>query len=565
MPHLLRAAIYARYSTDLQSDASVEDQIRSCQDLAKSLGAEVVATYSDHAVSGASLMRRGIQSLLRDNQSGSFNVVLAEGLDRLSRNQADVAQIYQQMSFTDTVIHTQSEGEISELHIGLKGTMNALQLKDIALKTHRGLKGRALKGKSAGGISYGYRVKQQFDASGEPIRGDREIQPVEAQIVTRIFEDYANGLSPKKIAEALNAEGIAPPSSRYWGASTIHGNRQRGTGILNNELYIGRQIWNRLNYRKDPSTGKRISRLNPESAWVITEVPALRIIEQELWDRVRTRQGALTLQSPLDKPWDRRRPRTLFSGLMTCGCCGGGIAKVSKSSFGCSSARNKGKAVCANMRTIAQTDLEARVLNALTNHLMDPEALAVFCETYADERNRLRREADGARETLERGLAQTKRDHQKLVDAIIAGVPAEQVKERMIELDQQRQQLERRLSASPAPDPILIHPSMAVTYRERVAALIAGLGRSAEMPAAKEALRALVDRIVLIPAAGSTGVEIELEGDLASLLRLATGLEAVTGTPKAALCGETRLQGIDIIGELVLVAGVGFEPTTFRL
>ncbi|MBU3034494.1 recombinase family protein, partial [Tritonibacter mobilis] len=295
--------------------------------------------------------------------------------------------------------------------------------------------------------------------------------------IRRFFLPKQHALSPKKIAEALNAEGIAPPSGRYWGASTIHGNRQRGTGILNNELYIGRQIWNRLNYRKDPSTGKRISRLNPESAWVITEVPALRIIEQELSDRVRTRQGALTLQSPLDKPWDRRRPRTLFSGLMTCGCCGGGIAKVSKSSFGCSSARNKGKAVCANMRTIAQTDLEARVLNALTNHLMDPEALAVFCETYADERNRLRREAEGARETLERSLTQTKRDHQKLVDAIVAGVPAEQVKDRMIALDQQRQQLERRVSASPAPDPILIHPSMAVTYRERVAALIAGLGR----------------------------------------------------------------------------------------
>ena len=85
------------------------------------------------------------------------------------------------------------------------------------------------------------------------------------------------------------------------------------------------------------------------------------------------------------------------------------------------------------------------------------------------------------------------------------------------------------------------------------------------MPAAKEALRALVDRIVLIPAKSDTGVEIELEGDLASLLRLATGLEAITGTPKAALCGEARLQGIDIIGELALVAGVGFEPTTFRL
>ncbi|OIQ23388.1 MAG: hypothetical protein BM562_18545, partial [Alphaproteobacteria bacterium MedPE-SWcel] len=94
------------------------------------------------------------------------------------------------------------------------------------------------------------------------------------------------------------------------------------------------------------------------------------------------------------------------------------------------------------------------MLNALTHHLMDPEALAVFCETYAEERNRLRREAEGARETLERTLAQTKRDHQKLVDAIIAGVPAEQVKDRMIELDQHRQQLERNLATSPAPDPI---------------------------------------------------------------------------------------------------------------
>ena len=72
--------------------------------------------------------------------------------------------------------------------------------------------------------------------------------------------------------------------------------------------------------------------------------------------------------------------------------------EASQCPLGCSSARNKGKAVCANMRTIAQTDLEARVLNTLTNPLMDPEALAVFCETYADERNRLRREAEGERE-----------------------------------------------------------------------------------------------------------------------------------------------------------------------
>ncbi|GAA4216540.1 hypothetical protein GGQ68_002573 [Sagittula marina] len=94
-------------------------------------------------------------------------------------------------------------------------------------------------------------------------------------------------------------------------------------------------------------------------------------------------------------------------------------------------------------------------------------------------------------------MAQTKRDHRKLVDAIIAGVPAEQVKDRIIELDQQSQRLERRLSASPAPDSILTHPSMAVTYREHVAALISGLGNRSEMGAAKDALRTLVDRDLL--------------------------------------------------------------------
>ena len=101
------------------------------------------------------------------------------------------------------------------------------------------------------------------------------------------------------------------------------------------------------------------------------------------------------------------------------------------------------------------------------------------------------------------------------------------------------------VAASPAPDPILIHPSMAVTYRERVAALIAGLGRSAEMPAAKEALRALVDRIVLIPAAGRTGVEIELEGDLAALLRLATARNGHTIELIGELAGILRLGGLD--------------------
>ncbi|MEO3480311.1 recombinase family protein [Phaeobacter sp. CAU 1743] len=346
MTDQLRAVIYARFSTDMQRDASIEDQIRSCQEYAARQGLKVIETYSDRAISGASLMRRGMQKLLRDGRSGAFDVVISEGLDRLSRSQADIAQIYQTLLFAEVMIETVSEGAISEMHIGLKGTMNALFLKDLAVKTHRGLKGRALAGKSAGGLTYGYRAVHKMDATGAPIRGDRVISAEEATVVRRIFADYAKGISPKKIAEALNVDGIPGPQGGQWGASTIHGNRERGTGILNNELYIGRQIWNRLRYVKDPQSGKRVSRLNPESDWVITTVPELRIIEGTLWEAVKSRQGALKSKGTGIPVWDRRRPRTLFSGLMECGCCGSGFSKVQKDSFGCSAARNKGRAIC---------------------------------------------------------------------------------------------------------------------------------------------------------------------------------------------------------------------------
>ena len=100
--------------------------------------------------------------------------------------------------------------------------------------------------------------------------------PSEAEVVRRIFRDFAAGVGPRTIARALNEEGIAGPNGKPWGDTTIRGHVKRGTGLVNNELYIGRLVWNRLRYVKDPSTGKRVSRLNPESAWITTEVPELR-------------------------------------------------------------------------------------------------------------------------------------------------------------------------------------------------------------------------------------------------------------------------------------------------
>ena len=149
------AAIYARYSSDLQREASIEDQIRLCREVAGREGWSVVHCYTDQGVSGASLMRPGMQAMLQDALAQKFRMVVAESLDRLSRDQEDTAGLFKRLRFAGVKIVTLSEGEITELHVGLKGTMNALYLKDLADKTRRGLRGRIAVGKSAGGLPYG--------------------------------------------------------------------------------------------------------------------------------------------------------------------------------------------------------------------------------------------------------------------------------------------------------------------------------------------------------------------------------------------------------------------------
>nr|WP_246449378.1 recombinase family protein [Paracoccus amoyensis] len=262
----MKVAIDDRYSSDLQREASIADQFRMFRLRAEKEGWQVAEEYSDHPVSGSSMIQRpGLQAMILNSARGRFDMVLAEVLDRVSRDHEDIAGIYKRIRYADVKIFTLSEGEISELHVGLKGTMNALFIKDLADKTRRGLRGRVEDGKSGGGNSYGYDVVKKFDAHGEPIRGDHTINEAQAAVIRRIFADYDGGLSSRTIAMARNREGVPGPMGREWGPSTIHGNRERGTGILNDELYVGRLVWNRLRYVKDPDTGRRVSRLNPES------------------------------------------------------------------------------------------------------------------------------------------------------------------------------------------------------------------------------------------------------------------------------------------------------------
>ena len=544
----MRAVIYARYSTDLQSASSIDDQIYLCRERLERDGHELVQVYSDRAVSGATLIRPGVQQLMQDASRCGFDLVYAEALDRISRDQEDAAGFFKRMAFADVSIVTLTEGEISELHVGLKGTMNALFLKDLAQKTRRGLQGRIRQGKSGGGLCFGYEVMRKVDAAGNAIRGERRIKDAEAVIVRRIFTEFANGRSPKAITQSLNKERIPGPAGRGWGPSTIYGNWKRGTGILNNELYIGRLVWNRQQFVKNPDTGRRQARPNPENKWIIEQVPHLRIIDDDLWALVKKRQQESRSRIMTNGRGIRseraRRPRYLLSGLLRCGSCGGGFSKISQSHYGCSTARNKG--TCDNLLSIRRDELESKVLDGLRRQLMHPEMVTTFIDEFRKEVNRQRAEKDSHRHHIARDLEKTERELRRLIEAIKSGVPGATLKDEMTALEARRVDLLAELEAAPPPMPRL-HPNLAELYRQKVMNLAEALNIDQTRPEATECLRALIEEIRLIREEGK--LRIELYGELASLVNLANG------NPRFEEAGV----------QVTLVAGVGFEPTTFRL
>ncbi|MBN9431703.1 MAG: recombinase family protein [Bosea sp.] len=551
----MKVALYARYSSDNQRDASIADQLRMCRLHAEKQGWHIVEEYTDHAISGASLLRPGIQALISDAGRGRFDLILAEAMDRLSRDQEDIAGLFKRMSYSDVKIFTLSEGEVSHLHVGLKGTMNALFLKDLADKTRRGQRGRVEAGKSGGGNSYGYDVVKKLDGNGEPVRGDRTINEAQARVVERIFRDYAGGKSAKTIAFALNKEGILAPSGGDWGFSTINGNPKRGNGILNNEMYVGKIVWNRQRFVKDPDTGKRQARPNPESEWVIQDTPELRIIDDDLWQAVKKRQAENKIERDENGHADvgainyRRRPKYLFSGLTKCACCGGGYSAISATLIGCSTARNKG--TCANRVNIRRDELESRVLNALRNRMLDPKIFAAFCDAYTQETNRLRMESRANIDAAQSEIDKIGREEKRLMDLYLKeAISIEAVKERGDQLKLRKAELTDFLAGADEPPPLL-HPAMAGQYRLRVQQLYETLqdGSEERRIEAADVLRTLVEDIILTPADGK--IEIDVRGDLAGILTLSVQTKNPAGG-----AGQSQAK---------MVAGAGFEPAAFRL
>ena len=398
--------------------------------------------------------------------------------------------------------------------------MDAEQSKNIGHHVRRGQVGAVKAGRSPCGLAYGYAMANTINSDGMPVRGLRIIDPAKADIVKRIFTEYVENVSPKKIAERLNAEGIPGPRGATWKASTINGDNKRKNGLLNNRLYVGELIVHRTTKVRHPETRKFIIKPLPMADWVIQEVPELRIVPQDLWAAVQQRRQ----QSAGQSFRKQRRPKQLLSGLGVCGVCGGQWIVIGDERWGCTNYRNGHG--CPNNRSITTHRYQERVLGGLQDRMLDPALVSAFVKEYHAEYGRRTADQTRQRKQLEKRRLDVENRIANLVAAVADGADFKEIKDALANQKTEQARIEAEMMDLDAVPVVALHPGIAESYRKQVRNLAKALSQDEESRRqTSNIVRGLIDRVTMTPSSGERGVNIEVSGRLASIISLATGKE----------------------------------------
>ena len=357
----MKAAIYARYSSENQSDKSIDDQVRVCRKYATENGITIEDKhiFIDEAKSGSLVQRPGLQAVERAVEAKEVETVLVDDLSRLSRSNHQMLTLvlkfhYHQVRIISVADNINTDDEGSKLGIQLRGLVNELYLDDLRKKTSRGMEGQKLRGFSAGERVYGY-YSQPFGELKVNGKGQakyegkiHKINPDEAEIVKRIFKEFADGTSMHKIVSKLNTDKI-PTKRKHaggWNISSI-------SRIINNSKYVGIWDWRKTKNVRDPMTGKNKAIKRPDKERVIIFREDLIIIDAGIWEKTQKRlidvKGAWPVSKKRkefyqQKSYSHTSPTYLLSGLLKCQSCGGAIVMVSGKGtgyYGCHNAKRK--------------------------------------------------------------------------------------------------------------------------------------------------------------------------------------------------------------------------------
>ena len=540
----MRAAQYARYSTDKQRETSIDDQLRGGRGRIEQEGWQLATVFKDEGISGSTplALRAGGKALLAAALAKRFEVLVVEGLDRLSREIGEAETIVKRLEHRGIRIIGTSDG-YDTVTKGRKvmriarGLVNELYLDDLREKTHRGLAGQFDRGFHAGGRSFGYSTV----ADGESKR--LVIHAAEAETVRWVFKAYVEGWSPVSIVHELNRRGVPSPRGGTWAVSAVHGSAARGLGLLNNELYVGRVLWNRRQWLKDPETGKRTCVDRPREEWQIREAPELRIVDAMTWQAARLRMDGVAVRGVnIAAARKGGRPmRTLFGGLMRCPTCSGPIIAVDARRYGCGVRKDRGPAACANEHTVPRKAVDVRLTAMLREDLLAPSALVELQGKVRAQLAAALRESGSAGGSARKRLEQLEGEIQRAVDAIMSIGHSDALSARLRAAEAEKATLASQVRAAGV---TLSAETILAGAMGQYKAMLADLQRGLEEEGDRERTRELIRQML-------GQVHLVQDADGVSWAKMRNPAEQLLAAGGGAL--------------LTVVAGAGFEPTTFGL
>ena len=443
-----RVAIYARYSSDRQSEASIEDQVRRARDAIKRAGGDPdkAEVFADFAISGSTLQRPGFEQMMKAVQEKRVDILVTEDVSRISRDFADAAGIFKRLQFVGVPLIGLSDGidtsaKHAKLSFTLKSLMSDLYLDDLRDKTLRGLEGRALAGFATGQVPYGYSTIPVHGPNGTLIGNKIVIDKEEAKHIRRIFEWYRDGMALNQISKTLNRDFVPSPraGSRHkrfgWGASSIR-------AILYNERYVGVWRFKERQWVKIPGSNKRQPRPRSADEVMTMERPDLRIIEQPIWDECKKRLQAIHRKYTQGTSERVLSPRAthLLSGILVCDECGFPMSIYGHDAryYRCSTAHSKG--TCKNLLR-PREDLIQRVLfDAIREQIRTPAQVERVQKEMAERiRDQKKNAGNEVKERRER-LARTEERLGQLVNYIADGDRSELVVTKLRELEAEAKQ-----------------------------------------------------------------------------------------------------------------------------
>lgn len=471
------AAIYARKSTEQNGisdeERSVTRQIDHARRYAARKGWMVAAeyVYSDDGISGAEFERRPgfIRLMAALKPRAPFNVLIMSEESRLGREQIEVAYALKQFSQAGVAVWLYLEDRerrmdtpTEKLLLSVSSFVDEMEREKASQRTTDAMRRKAEAGHVTGGRVFGYDNVDMMadgpDADGrrKRLHVERRINESEAAVVRRIFELCAEGKGVRSIAIALNDAGTLAPHPRRigrhrsWAPSSVR-------AILYRPLYRGVIEWNKTKKRDAWGRKKYLDR--PAADWLRLEAPALRIVDEALWDRahgrlrafraayIRTNGGKL-----IGRPSAGVESKYLLTGFATCGQCGGGMMirtrdwkRMRRPYYLCANYHHRGTSVCKNGLEILMATADRALLDTLSEELLQPEVIEHAIERAVALLRADPADAEAERRTLRDEVATVEREIERLTAAIVQGGELGPLVDALKAREQRRDTLQARI------------------------------------------------------------------------------------------------------------------------